>query len=96
MKPDPVVAEVRAIREPLAARLTLRLDDTAKQARQRDAAGDRNAARLPPRRPIEVGAVTHQSKQGDAADSRSHPATWTFLWPRTIDRRRATKGQDTR
>lgn len=54
METDPVVAEVRAVREQLAARLGFRLHDIVKDAQQQDAAGDRKVVRLPPRRPITV------------------------------------------
>jgi len=56
MEPDPVVAEMRAIREQLAARLGFRLHDIVKEAQQQDAAGDRKVVRLQPRRPIAVGS----------------------------------------
>jgi hypothetical protein len=59
MESDPVVAEVRAVRERLAARLGFRLHDIVKDAQRQDAAGDRKVVHLPPRRPIAVGAVTH-------------------------------------
>jgi hypothetical protein len=59
MESDPVVAEVRAVRERLAARLGFRLHDIVKDAQRQDAAGDRKVVRLPPRRPIAVVAVTH-------------------------------------
>ena len=52
MEPDPVVAEVRAIREQLASRLGFRLHDIVKEAQRQDAAGDRKIVRLQPRRPI--------------------------------------------
>ena len=54
METDPVVAEVRAVREQLAARLGFRLHDIVKEAQRQDAAGDRKVVRLPPRRPIPV------------------------------------------
>jgi hypothetical protein len=56
MEPDPVVAEVRAIREQLAARVGYRLHDIVKEAQRQDAAGDRKVVRLQPRRPIAVGS----------------------------------------
>lgn len=56
MEPDPVVAEVRAIREQLAARVGFRLHDIVKEAQRQDAAGDRRVVRLQPRRPIAVGS----------------------------------------
>ena len=52
METDPVVAEVRAVRGQLAARLGFRLHDIVKEAQRQDAAGDRKVVRLPPRRPI--------------------------------------------
>ena len=56
METDPIVAEVRAVREQLAARLGFRLHDIVKEAQRQDAAGDRKVVRLPPRRPIVVGS----------------------------------------
>ena len=56
METDPVVAEVRAVREQLAARLGFRLHDIVKEAQRQDAAGDREVVRLQPRRPIAVGS----------------------------------------
>ena len=52
METDPVVAEVRAVREQLAARLGFRLPDIVKEAQRQDTAGDRKVVRLTPRRPI--------------------------------------------
>ncbi len=52
MSLDPIVAEIRAIRERLAARFNYDIDAIVEDARQRDAAGDRKVVRLPPRRPI--------------------------------------------
>jgi hypothetical protein len=57
MEPDPVVAEVRAIREQLASRLGFRLHDIVKEAQRQDAAGDRTVVRLQPRRPTAAGSV---------------------------------------
>ena len=57
MDPDPVVAEVRGIREQLAARLGFRLHDIVKEAQRQDAAGDRKVVRLQPQRPIAATAV---------------------------------------
>jgi hypothetical protein len=56
MEPDPVVADVRAIREQLAARVGFRLHDIVKEAQRQDAAGDRKVVRLQPRRPIAAGS----------------------------------------
>jgi hypothetical protein len=52
MSSDPVVDEIRAIRERLAARFNFDIDAMVKDAQQRDAAGDRKVVRLPPRRPV--------------------------------------------
>ena len=52
MQPDPVVAEIREIRDRLAARLGYDLRAIVQDARERDAAGDRRVVRLPPRRPV--------------------------------------------
>jgi hypothetical protein len=60
MEPDPVVAEVRAIREQLAARLGFRIHDIVKEAQRQDAVGDRKVVRLQPRRPIAVGVVAQE------------------------------------
>ncbi len=57
MEPDPIVAEIRAIRERLAARFGYSIDAILEDARQRDAAGDREVVRLPPRRPVGAGAT---------------------------------------
>lgn len=52
MEADPIVAEIRAIRERLAARFNYDIDAMVKDAQQRDAAGDREVVRLPPRRSV--------------------------------------------
>ena len=52
METDPVVAQVRAVREQLAVRLGFRLHDIFKEAQRQDAFGDRKVVRLPPRRSI--------------------------------------------
>jgi hypothetical protein len=59
MEPDPIVAEIREIRECLAARFNYDIEAMVEDARQRDAAGDREIVRLLPRRPA-----------GDVANSR--------------------------
>jgi hypothetical protein len=51
MHSDPVVAEIREIRERLAARFGYDIRAIAKDAQERDAAGDREVVSLPPRRP---------------------------------------------
>ena len=56
MEPDPIVAEIRAIRERLAERFNYDVEAMVEDARQQDAAGDRKVVRLPPRRPIREDA----------------------------------------
>jgi hypothetical protein len=51
MESDPIVAEIREIRERLAARFGYDIRAIVKDAQQRDALGDREVMRLPPRRP---------------------------------------------
>ena len=51
MQSDPVVAEIRELREQIAARFGYDLRAIVKDAQQQDAAGDRKVVRLPPRRP---------------------------------------------
>jgi len=61
MEPDPIVAEIRAIRERLAARFNYDIDAMVKDAQQRDAAGDRKVVRLPPRRPVGEAVAPRKS-----------------------------------
>ena len=61
MSSDPVVAEIRRIREELAARFNYDLDAILEDARQRYIAGDRKVIRLPPRRPVDVAAKLGES-----------------------------------
>ena len=56
MYSDPVVAEIRAIREEFAARFSYDLNAIFKYAQQRDAEGDRKIIRLPPRPPTIIAA----------------------------------------
>ena len=51
MQSDPIVAEIREIRERRAARFGYDIRAIVKDAQERDAAGDRKVVRLPPRRP---------------------------------------------
>jgi hypothetical protein len=74
METDPVVAEVRAVREQLAARLGFRLHDIVKEAQRQDAAGDRKVVRLPPRRPIVAGSGAKEPEPGAGSDGGLHPA----------------------
>ena len=57
MQSDPIVAEIREIRERRAARFGYDVRAIGKDVQQRDAAGDREVVRLPPRRP----KTTHKS-----------------------------------
>jgi hypothetical protein len=52
MQFDPIVAEIRKIRELRAARFGFDIGAIVKDARQRDASGDREVVRLQPRRPL--------------------------------------------
>lgn len=52
MQSDPIVAEIREIREHRAARFGYCLRAIVKDAQQRDASGDREVVRLPPRRAV--------------------------------------------
>jgi len=51
MSSDPIVAEIRAIREQIAARFNYDIDAIVKDAQERDAVGDREVVSRPPRRP---------------------------------------------
>src|SRR5688572_7619098 len=62
---DPVVEEVHRIREELAARFNYDIAAIAKYARERDAAGDCEVIRRPPRRPVVPANV--QPLQSSAA-----------------------------
>jgi hypothetical protein len=61
MQDDPVVADIRRIREEIAARFNYDIDAIGKYARERDAADNRNVIRLPPRRPDEYPAKPQES-----------------------------------
>jgi len=52
MQPDPIVAEIREIRDRRARQFGYDIHAIVEDARERDAAGDREVVRLPPRRPI--------------------------------------------
>lgn len=56
MQTDPIVAEIQKIRESLAARFGYDISAIVKDAKARDAAGDREVVRLPPRQPIQSPA----------------------------------------
>ncbi len=51
MEFDPIVAEIRAIRERRAARFNFGIRAILEDAQGRDARGDREIVRMPPRRP---------------------------------------------
>jgi hypothetical protein len=51
MSSDPIVDEIREIRERLASQFGFDVRAIAEDARRRDAAGDRKVVRLPPRQP---------------------------------------------
>ncbi len=52
MKSDPIVAEIRNLRERRAARFSFDIRSIVKDAQQRDATDDRPVIRRPPRRPL--------------------------------------------
>lgn len=56
MFPDPIVAEIRRIREEIAAEFHYDLHAMVKDAQERDASGDRPVVRRQPR-PVVVPAV---------------------------------------
>ena len=58
LQPDPIVAEIRAIRESLAAEFNYDMAALAQDARQLDAADDRPVVRREPVRPV----ATHNSE----------------------------------
>ena len=69
MSPDPIVAEIRRIREEIAARFNYDIHAIGEYARQRDAAGDRKVIRLSPRRPF--NAATKPRESAGAASKQS-------------------------
>jgi len=52
MQSDPIVAEIRNLRERRAARFGFDIRSIVKDAQQRDKVGDRQIIRRPPRRPL--------------------------------------------
>ena len=52
MQSDPIVNEIREIRECRAARFGYDIRAIVKDAQERDAVGDREIVRLQPRRPV--------------------------------------------
>ena len=61
MSSDPIVDEIREIRERLAAEFGFNVHAIAEDARRQDAAGDRKVVRLPPRRPVDGGATPRKA-----------------------------------
>jgi len=53
MPTDPIVAEIREIRERRAARFRYDIHAIVADAQARDASGDREVVRLPPRAPAD-------------------------------------------
>ncbi len=60
MQSDPIVDEIRRVREELAARFNYDLSAIVEYARQLDAAGDREVIRRPPRRPVASAKIEPQ------------------------------------
>ena len=58
MHSDPIVAEIREVRERRAARFGFDIRSIVADARQRDASGDREVVRLAPRRPASPIQIT--------------------------------------
>ena len=52
MQSDPIVAEIRNLRERRAARFGFDIRSIVKDAQERDVSGDREVIRRPPRRPV--------------------------------------------
>ena len=67
MQSDPIVDEIREIRERRAARFGYDIRAIVKDAQERDAVGDREVVRLPPRQPIGVADVVAQARREFAA-----------------------------
>jgi hypothetical protein len=54
-EPDPIIAELRAIRREYAARFNYDVDAMFRDIRARQEASGREYVRLPPRRPVSAG-----------------------------------------
>ena len=52
MQADPIVAEIRRLRELRASHFDFDVSKMVKDVQERDGAGDRQVVRLPPRRPV--------------------------------------------
>ena len=57
MLTDPIVAEIRAIRDRLAAKFDCDVESIGRDAQERDAAGDRLVVRREPRPPVQFTRV---------------------------------------
>lgn len=68
MSPDPIVAEIRRIREEIAARFNYDTGAILKYAQERDAAGDRQVVRRPPRRPVVTVTTKNQQPSSTTID----------------------------
>lgn len=66
MSPDPIVAEIRQIRDEFAARFNYDTAAILKYAQERDAGGNRKVIRLPPRPPSIAVAKPRQSLSSPA------------------------------
>ena len=73
MSSDPIVAEIRSLRERRAARFGFDVAAIANDARARDAAGDRQIVRRPPRRPVSSASSDSQATTETAARPADQP-----------------------
>jgi len=60
MSSDPIIDEIREIRQHYAAQFGFDIRAMVRDAQQRDAAGDRTVVRLPPRRPVGENTTPRQ------------------------------------
>ncbi len=61
MNSDPIVVEIRHLREQRAARFGFDIRSIVEDARKRDASGGRQVVRLAPRRPADAGQGSRKS-----------------------------------
>ena len=66
---DPIVAEIHRVREQIAARFGYNIRAIGEDARRRDAAGDRQVVRRPPRPPAAPRATKPQPLSATAIDA---------------------------
>jgi hypothetical protein len=69
MQDDPVVTDIRRIREEIAARFNYDIEAMGKYARERDAADAGRVISLPPRRPEGYITKSHESSDADVCRS---------------------------